>query len=222
LAENISKPKEDQTLTLTDIVRKKFKGILDPIAAFLNQLGLLPNTVTIFGLFGNLIGAIFIAYGELAIGGVIILLMGPIDALDGTMARLRGMSSKFGAFVDSVTDRYSEFVIFAGLLYYFAVSNKNWMVLVVFMAMAGSFLVSYIRSKGESLGWDTKVGLLTRMERYLILSPALTLTFIFGDLSVLIGITIIAVFANVTAIQRIVDIRRQAQFEAVKKKSSTQ
>ena len=93
---------------LTDHLRGVFKGILDPIGAFLNRLGLYPNTMTILGLIGNTIGAIYLSLGHMTIGGILILLMGPVDALDGTMARLRGMAGEFGAFVDSVTDRYSE------------------------------------------------------------------------------------------------------------------
>jgi CDP-diacylglycerol--glycerol-3-phosphate 3-phosphatidyltransferase len=130
--------------------------------------------------------------------------MGFIDALDGTMARLRGMAGQFGAFVDSVSDRYSELVIFAGLLFYYA-QQRDWITaLAVYGAAAGSVLVSYVRARGQSLGWDTKVGLLTRLERYLVLSPALILNV------PAIGLWIIAIFANFTAVQRIIDVRRQA------------
>lgn len=185
-------------------MRVAFKGILDPIAAFLNRIGLMPNTMTILGLVGNTIGAILIALGQIQIGGVIVLLMGPVDALDGTMARLRGMAGRFGAFVDSVTDRYSELVILMGLLYYYAQSGNQNAVLVVYAAAAGSVLVSYIRARGQSLGWDTKIGILTRMERYLVLAPSLILNF------PLVGIWIIAILSNFTALQRILDVRRQA------------
>ena len=88
----------------------------------------------------------------MTIGGIIILAMGPVDALDGTMARLRGMEGKFGAFVDSVTDRYSELVIFGGLLYYYVDQGNVLVSMLVFLATAGSVLVSYIRSRGQSLG----------------------------------------------------------------------
>jgi len=135
--------------------------------------------------------------------------------LDGTMARLRGMAGKFGAFVDSVTDRYSELVIFAGMMYYYVIHADTLAAMLVFFAAAGSVLVSYIRSRGQSLGWDTKVGILTRMERYLVLAPALVLYFI-SPLITLIGVAIIAVLANVTAIQRILDIRRQAYNDQTK------
>lgn len=192
------------SLTLTDQMRVVFKGVLDPIGALFNRLGLMPNTMTLLGLAGNIVGAYLLARGEMIWGGLLILLMGPVDALDGTMARLRGMAGKFGAFVDSVTDRYSELVIFAGLLYYYAQQDNTTMAMATFAAAAGSVLVSYVRSRGQSLNWDTKIGILTRMERYLVLAPALILQI--PD----IGIWIIAILANFTALQRIWDVRRQA------------
>ena len=195
---------KEQSLTLTDHMRKRFKGILDPLAQFFNRLGLMPNTMTILGLAGNIVGAFFLARGQMTVGGILILLMGPVDALDGTMARLRGMTGAFGAFVDSVTDRYSELVIFGGLLYYYYHIGNEFGILLVYAAAAGSVLVSYVRSRGQSLGWDTKKGLLTRMERYLVLAPSLILNI------PIFGIAVIAVFANLTALQRIWDVRRQA------------
>lgn len=198
---------QEKKPTLTDHFRRVFKGTLDPIGRFLNRLGLTPNMMTILGLIGNTIGAVFLAQGQMTIGGIIILMMGPIDALDGTMARLRGMDGQFGAFVDSVSDRYSELVIFGGLLYYY-ISLGDWVgALLVYLAAAGSVLVSYIRARGQSLGWDTKVGILTRVERYLVLAPTLVINL------PLLGIVIIAIFANITAIQRILDVRRQAHNE---------
>ena len=199
--------REEEKVTLTDRFRIWFKGIVDPIADFLNRLGLTPNTMTILGLVGNIIGSVFLALGQMTIGGIIILLMGPIDALDGTMARLRGMDGQLGAFVDSVTDRYSELVIFGGLLYFYASQGDLLGTMLVFLAALGSVMVSYIRARGQSLGWDTKVGILTRMERYLVLAPALIIPI---PALPLIGIGIIAIFANITAFQRIFDVRRQA------------
>ena len=191
-------------LTFTDWLRVNFKGVLDPIGGFFNRLGLMPNTLTFLGRVGITIGAVLLAEGYMLWGGIVILLMGPVDALDGTMARLRGMAGQFGAFVDSVTDRYSELVIFAGLIYYFTQQNNSLAILLTYAAAAGSVLVSYVRSRGQSLGWDTKVGILTRVERYLVLAPALVLNI------PMIGLWIIAIFANITAVQRIYDVRRQA------------
>jgi CDP-diacylglycerol---glycerol-3-phosphate 3-phosphatidyltransferase len=197
---------QDKTrITLTDLLRARFKGTLDPIAAFFNRLGLTPNTMTILGLVGNLVGAFFLAQGKMTLGGLFILAMGPVDALDGTMARLRGEPGKFGAFVDSITDRYSELAIFGGLLFYYTMEQNALAVLLVFLAASGSVLVSYVRARGQSLGFDTKVGLLTRVERYLILAPALLLNY------PLAALWIIAIFANITALQRILDVRRRAR-----------
>ena len=195
---------EKKKLTLTDLARARFKGFLDPLARFLNRLGIAPNSITLLGLLGNTIGALLLARGEFVWGGLLVVLMGPVDALDGTMARLRGESSDFGAFVDSVTDRYSEIVIFGGLLWFYLSQNNILMASAVYAAAVGSVLVSYIRARGQSLKMDTKVGVLTRMERYLVLAPSL----IFNIPAV--GVWIIAVLANLTALQRIIDVRRQA------------
>jgi CDP-diacylglycerol--glycerol-3-phosphate 3-phosphatidyltransferase len=138
------------------------------------------------------------------LGGILILLMGPVDALDGTMARLRGESSEFGAFVDSVTDRYSELVIFGGLLYFYLQQGEWLPALLAYVAAAGSILVSYTRARAQSLGHETKVGLLTRMERYLVLAPALVFNL------PQVALWILAILANLTALQRILDVRRQA------------
>jgi len=198
---------QKEKLTFTDQTRERFKGILDAFGKLFNRLGLMPNTVTILGLVGNTIGAILLARGEMTWGGILILVMGPVDALDGTMARLRGMAGSFGAFVDSVTDRYSELVIYAGLLYYYVHQGEELGAMLVFAAAAGSVLVSYVRARGQSLNWDTKVGILTRFERYLVLAPSLVFRI------PTVGLAIIAVLANITALQRIIDVRRQAYQE---------
>ncbi len=190
---------------LTDYLRRQFKGLLDPIAAFLNHLGLMPNTVTILGLVGNTIGAVLLALGYMTPGGILILLMGPVDALDGAMARLRGEATEFGAFVDSITDRYSELVIFGGLLFYYLQQGDTLYAMLAYLSAAGSVLVSYARARAQSLGHETKVGLLTRMERYLILSPALVFNL------PKVALWVLAIFANLTALQRIWDVRQKAR-----------
>ena len=200
-------------ITLTDQLRKRFKHVLDPIGAFLNRLGLMPNTITIIGWVGNTIGAYFLWQGQMLVGGLIILAMGPVDALDGTMARLRGEPSDFGAFVDSVTDRYSELVIFLGLLLYYN-QQGDWInTLGVYLAAAGSVLVSYIRARAQSLGYEAKVGILTRAERYAVLAPTLIFNIPW------LGVWIIAVLANITAVQRIVHVRRLAHVKMDKIKN---
>jgi CDP-diacylglycerol--glycerol-3-phosphate 3-phosphatidyltransferase len=203
--------KKKERFILSDFLRVRSRALLEPFAVFFNRLGLNPNTMTILGLVGNAIGAVLIARGNMFWGGVLVLAMGPVDALDGTMARLRGQPTKFGAFVDSVTDRYSELVIFGGLLVYYQQMHMGLEMLIVYTAAAGSVLVSYVRARGQSLGYDTKVGLFSRFERFAVLTPALILNI------PMVGAVLIAIFSNITAVQRILDVRRQALQDMLKK-----
>jgi CDP-diacylglycerol--glycerol-3-phosphate 3-phosphatidyltransferase len=198
-------PAQQSQPTLTELLRVRFKGVVDPIAVFLNRLGITPNTLTYAGLIGNLIGAMFLSQGNFLVGGLIVLAMGPLDALDGTMARLRGEASDFGAFVDSVTDRYIELFIYGGLLiHYLQQADAVWAGLV-FVAAAGSVLVSYVKARAESLNFEAKWGILTRAERFFVLTPSLVLNI------PKVGIAIVAILANITALQRIYVVRRQAR-----------
>lgn len=191
-------------VTLTDRMRVWFKWVVDPLGRFFLNLGMTPNMVTALGLAGNFLGAYFIAQGKLVLGGWLVLVMTPVDALDGTMARLRGDPSDFGAFVDSVSDRYSEIAILGGLMYYFAMQGNALGSTLAFAAAAGSILVSYVKARAESLKFEAKVGLLTRMERYLVLAPLLVFN------QPIVALWILAVLGNFTALQRIWFVRRQA------------
>ncbi len=193
--------------TFTDLLRVRFKGALDPIAGFLNRLGLTPNSVTLFGFFGVSFAAVLLALGHITWGGIVILLTAPADALDGSMARLRGKSSKFGAFFDSVTDRYSELVIFLGLLIHYTLQGDGVNVVLAYLAAAGSVLVSYVKARAESLGYEAKIGLLSRVERFIVLIPALILNI------APVALWIIAILANGTALQRFWHVRSQAHAE---------
>jgi CDP-diacylglycerol--glycerol-3-phosphate 3-phosphatidyltransferase len=191
--------------TLSDVLRVRFKNVLDPIGRFLNRLGITPNTLTLAGLVGNFIGALCLAQGKFITGGIILFLMGPLDALDGTMARLRGEPSAWGAFVDSVTDRFSELFIYAGLIYFYLNTTNTLMVFTAFAALGGSVMVSYVRARAQSLGYEAKQGIMTRMERFVVLVAGLL--FGFPELAIFL----IALLANITSIQRILVVRRQAR-----------
>lgn len=201
----MNQTKQQEKMTFTDFLRKVFKGVLDTIGGFFNRLGIRPNVITTTGLVGNIIAGVLIASGRLFWGGIIAMVMGPLDALDGTMARLRNESSRYGAFVDSVTDRYSEFVIYAGLLVFFIITGTEQDALLVFFASMGSILVSYVRAKAEALNYSAKVGLFTRAERYLVLIPGIILGY------PRISLWILAVLSNLTAIQRFWYVRKQAK-----------
>jgi CDP-diacylglycerol---glycerol-3-phosphate 3-phosphatidyltransferase len=135
---------------------------------------------------------------------LLLLIMGPVDAMDGALARLRNEVNVWGAFVDSVTDRYSELFIFGGFLIHFMLQANPTGILMAYLGAAGSVLVSYVKARAEVSRLDANVGLLTRVERYIVLIPGL----IFNQ--PLVALVIIAVFANFTAIQRILRARADA------------
>ena len=208
----MSRLPENQKETFSDFLRRIFKGVLESVSGFLNHLGIKPNMITIAGLVGNVCAGVLIATGHLVWGGLLAMLVGPFDALDGTMARLRGESGRYGAFVDSVTDRYSEIALYGGLLVYF-IQYKTWHAsLLVFFAAIGSIMVSYVRARAEALDFSAKIGLLTRAERYLVLIPGIILK------QPIVSLWILAILTNFTAIQRFWYVRRQAKDEENQKK----
>ena len=203
--------------TFTDFLRRVFAKVLNAIAGFLLRLGIRPNMITAFGLIGNLAAGVLIATGRLFWGGLLAMLIWPLDALDGTMARMRNESGRYGAFVDSVTDRYSEIAIFGGLLVFFIESGTWGDALLVFFAAVGSIMVSYTRARAEALEYNAKIGLLSRVERYVVLMPGLLFS------APRISLWVLAVLANFTALQRFWVVRKQAlaeKFQMSKEKSN--
>lgn len=198
---------QKKKFSMEQFLRKLFKKLLDGIAGVLNKLHIKPNMVTATGLFGHILAGILIGFGELTWGGIVALFMGPLDALDGALARLRNESQVYGGFVDSVTDRYDELLILGGLMVYFSLSQDALGTILVYFAAMGSVLVSYIRAKAEALGFDAKVGIMTRVERYLVLVPGL----IFREPYLYIALGILAIFGNFTALQRFYHVRKQAR-----------
>jgi len=190
--------------TFTDRMRNVLKGIVTPIVGFLNKIGVTPNMVTTVGLIGNFTAAALIATGYVTYGGLVALFAGACDGLDGSLARLSNEVSPWGAFVDSVTDRYSELALLFGLLIYYENLGNQTMVILVYLSAAGAVMVSYVKSRAETLGYEAKVGILSRMERYLVLIPCLILNIPW------VALWIFAIFGNITALQRIYSVRGQA------------
>jgi CDP-diacylglycerol--glycerol-3-phosphate 3-phosphatidyltransferase len=196
--------KEKTPWSLEQFLRQTFKGILDPIAAFFLKIGLTPNSVTILGVVLSVGVAVLIGMGYITWAGVLILISAPMDALDGSMARLKGISTPFGAFLDSVTDRYAEMIILGGLLFYYLQRTSLLACLLVFLAAMGSIMTSYVKARAESLGFSAKVGILTRIERVLVLAPCLLFNI------PMVALWILAILGNFTALQRILFVRQQA------------
>ena len=172
-----------------------------------------PNIVTTFGFLVTISAGIAFFMGHVRIAGLLVLIGGVIDIIDGQVARGTGMASVFGSFYDSTLDRVSEIVVFLGIFSLYGGGHPDfdypWMVYTVALAMAGSLMVSYTRARAEALGMDCKVGLMQRLERVVLIGGAALL---FGgafDGAVLTWVLILmAVLTNFTAFQRIVWVYR--------------
>lgn len=168
-----------------------------PVVRVLMTLNVHPNVITLLCFAGFFLGAIFIAQGEFLIAGFILLLFAPLDAVDGLLARTAKKVTAFGAFLDSTMDRYGEILVFLAFTYYFVLKGSTSGILLSFLGITGSLMVSYTRARAEGIGISCKVGLLTRFERLTILILSLLL-----DL-VIVSLTILALLTHLTALQRI-------------------
>lgn len=193
-------------MTLTDRLRKLTRAPLDRFALVVARRGIQPDWITAFGLLLVAIAALFIARGEFLAGGITLLLSLPLDALDGAVARAMQRGGAFGMVLDSTLDRYADAFIFAAFGYYFAQSGRLDMLVAALAALIGSYLVSYIRARAEDakVAVRTTVGWFSRLERVLVL---LLMTLAAGLLEsaapLEIGLLVLAVGANVTALQRL-------------------
>ncbi len=182
---------------LTDLARKYTRIFIEPIARFIGWTGISPNFITVVGFLLTVGVAVVIGMGHLRIGGLLIVLAAGFDAVDGTLARTMGRTSRFGAFLDSTLDRFSEAIIFLGLFIFLAGQGAQTELVLIYMTIVGSLMVSYARARAEGIGVELKRGLLTRFERVGLLVIGL----VFNQL--LIVLWILAIFSNFTAVQRI-------------------
>jgi len=164
-----------------------------------------PDQVTLLGFLVNCIVAYFIALGRSGylMAGILIWVAGFFDALDGSVARITGRVTVFGNFLDSVIDRYSDCVIYLGILARFLKSGEMSYVILSAVAMIGSFAVSYTRAKAESLGLKCEVGIMPRTARIVILGAGFCISQVFW------GLLVIAVFSHLTVLQRILYVRKK-------------
>ncbi len=189
---------ETLPVTLTDRMREFGYGIVNPMGKALYRLGVHPDLVTILGCGLVLLAGIPIGQGQLQVGAVLLLLALPCDVLDGAVARAMERKGQFGAVLDSSLDRYADGFIFAALSYYFAVQGRTEWIIVAQAAMLGTFMVSYIRARAESVGVIAKIGLLSRMERSVIIIPMLLFPVLLEVL-----LLVLAIGTNVTTLQRL-------------------
>jgi phosphatidylglycerophosphate synthase len=228
-----------QAIPFRDRLQQTIYKVINPFVKGLIRIGLTPNAVTTIGLILNIGVAVIFVFGAeesnrgdlsfVGWGGALVLFAGLFDMLDGQVARLGNMSSKFGALYDSVLDRYSELIMFLGICYYLVSHHYFLSSLFAFIALIGSMMVSYTRARAEGLGIQSKGGLMQRPERvvtigicalacgiaghyigggYKIYVPGISFH-IFETMSIFtIPITIMAIMTNVTAINRLRDAKK--------------
>ena len=174
-----------------------------PAARLLQKMGLTPNQLTVIGLLLSGATAYLLSIGLFVAGGVLLILASALDMADGSLARLQGRATAVGALLDSTADRISEAVIFLGLLLFYISPRSISEVLLIFLALISSFMVSYLRARGEGLGVDCNVGVMTRPERVLVLAAGLLLGQIF------VALVVIAAFSFITALHRFWHIQNE-------------
>jgi len=238
---------------LRDSLQLGIYKVINPFVRGLIKIGLTPNAVTTIGLILNIgVAVIFVLGAEksnrgdmsyVGWGGALVLFAGLFDMLDGQVARLGNMSSRFGALYDSVLDRYSEMIMFLGICYYLVSHHYFLSSLFAFIALIGSMMVSYTRARAEGLGVECKGGLMQRPERVVTIgifaiACGVTGHFIGGDYKIYIPgisfhvfetmsvftipITIMALLTNITAVKRLQEAKKglEAQELAEKKISN--
>ncbi len=185
-------------LTVTRSIGRAAGFLLDGILRALVLSRIPPNVLTAVGLLLNIAAACAFGYGEFLLAGLIMLAASLFDFLDGPVARKTNQATPFGAFFDSVVDRYSDLALYFGLLVYYARLDLFLYVVLVALAMTGSVMVSYTRARAESLIGSCKVGFMERPERIVLM----IIGALFDRMAPVLWV--IAVLANVTVVHRII------------------
>jgi len=186
--------------------------VTEPAVRLLARTSITPNAVTWSGFLLTIGAAALIITEHLVAAGILVLIAGFLDILDGALARRTNQTTRFGAILDSTLDRFSEAVLLLGILVLYARDQSFAQILVVGAALVGSLLVSYIRARAEALGLECEAGLFTRTERVIVLALGLLLSQVV-DYALLIALAIIVVFSFVTIVQRLIHIRQQTRIK---------
>lgn len=200
-------------------LRQAFDRVVTPLTETLVGLGVTANAVTTVGTLVLVGAAVAYATGAVPIGGGLLILSGALDMLDGALARKHPDDTHFGAFYDSTLDRIGEAALFSGIALFFldggvTASVAPWAVLATLIALSAGMIVSYIRARAESLGFECRVGVLQRAERMLGLGVPSLVYGLFdsepGGWLIFAIVTILALLGVITVVQRITHVYRSA------------
>jgi CDP-diacylglycerol--glycerol-3-phosphate 3-phosphatidyltransferase len=181
----------------------------DPVARALLRAHVRPNHLTMLGLGVSIVAAGALAQGRLRVGAVLLALAGLFDFFDGSLARLANSVSAFGAFLDSVADRYSDLVVLLGVVIYYHRAADTTGVFLTMVALVGTIMTSYTKARAQSIGVACEIGLMERPERLIVLIAGATFNLLTPAMIAL------AVLTNLTALQRILYMRRAAAREQI-------
>jgi len=184
---------------IPESLQRGFMRMLDPLVRLLTKWGVNPNSLTLAGVVITFFATVAFFMRSPRLGGFLVLLGGLCDAIDGSLARNAGKASRFGALLDSSVDRYAEFVMLFGIGGYFLMVADYVNSTVTFLALCGSFMVSYTRARAESLGLAAKVGMMQRPERIVFLGAGALI----HPIGLAIAVWMVAIFSNFTALQRL-------------------
>jgi CDP-diacylglycerol--glycerol-3-phosphate 3-phosphatidyltransferase len=182
----------------------------DPVARLLLQAHVRPNHLTVVGLGVSILAACALAQGRLRSGAVLLTLAGLFDFFDGSLARLANRVSAFGAFLDSAVDRYSDLAVLLGIVLFYHLAADTPGVLLTMLTVLGTVMVSYTKARAQSIGLSCEIGLMERPERLITLIAGATFNLLTPAMVVL------AVLTNLTALQRILYIRRASARETAR------
>lgn len=187
---------------ISNLVKEGVRTRMDQVGAVLARTHLTPDVASLLGLVVNGAVAVVLASGRFGLGGLLLLIAAPFDMIDGALARATGKGSPYGAFLDSNLDRYSEVLLFFGLLWHVQhdPTHATMRALLIYACVTGSLLVSYARARAESLGFDNEVGILARPERVVGLGAFLLL----GWTDIILWL--LAILTYVTAVQRLLHV----------------
>ena len=214
---------------IPDWLDKIFLGSVFPLIKFFSSVKINPNWLTLLGFVQNIIAACFIVVEKFLVGGLFIVVAGIFDFIDGKVAAKTKSTTKYGAVLDSILDRYSDIVIYLGIILYYQRNNYDISLIVTVIAIVGSVMTSYIKAIGESYGVEFRMGVLRRQERITLICVGLVFTFLnqgivnilrdiagflrisLGDIPIMpltLIIYFLAIFTNFSAIQRFIMLRK--------------
>jgi CDP-diacylglycerol--glycerol-3-phosphate 3-phosphatidyltransferase len=191
-------------------IRPYWDKLMRPVGRALGRTPLSPNAVTLFGVVIQGVVGWLIIEGRLVAAGFIAIISALLDVFDGALAKAKDRVTKFGAFLDSTTDRLSDALLFVPIAWLYGVSpdvkahDEPWVAAVALVALVASLLVSYVKARAEGLGFDAKVGIAERAERVILVIIAL----VFNDLLPPIMV-VLAVISVITVLQRIAHVYKQ-------------